>query len=400
LDPFGRGRCGNTAGSSARCTRRAPTPTEFLLGRRPKLPAPLEPTRILPAARLHPPHGPALPSAVAYSDCPSPPGAPADRPLPEPPFPARGGLPAAPAPSAPASTRGHSIPFGRLGYPPGPVVTIRSRARFHPGQETPWKASLQRRATWNSSLRFRLWRARFHPGHLPQRRQAAAVHALPRLRLAPPHARNVWITLACWRCRRATPCSETYRPGPIFHARSRPDPIGCSADHIYPQRAGSHPGPGVGVNPHRRPRPGDSQASPAELLAPSAAADVAGGRLRTETRPRVGRFPSKGCNSVFEPPFPFPRFVPVTAAEMLRESGFCGASSLGRSKSEMPRQSITALRWRLWATHGRTEGGIVWGGHELSNKGDHAAERAKGVGRDRAAPWRGLPKSRQSFVAP
>jgi hypothetical protein len=117
--PFGRGRCGNTAGSSARCTRRAPTPTEFLLGRRPKLPAPLEPTRILPAARLHPPHGPALPSAVAYSDCPSPPGAPADRPLPEPPFPARGGLPAAPAPSAPASTRGHSIPFGRLGYPPG-----------------------------------------------------------------------------------------------------------------------------------------------------------------------------------------------------------------------------------------------------------------------------------------
>ena len=243
-------------------------------------------------------------------------------------------------------------------------------------------------------------RARFHPGHLPQRRQAAAVHALPRLRLAPPHARNVWITLACWRCRRATPCSETYRPGPIFHARSRPDPIGCSADHIYPQRAGSHPGPGVGVNPHRRPRPGNSQASPAELLAPSAAADVAGGRLRTETRPRVGRFPSKGCNSVFEPPFPFPRFVPVTAAEMLRESGFCGASSLGRSKSEMPRQSITALRWRLWATQGRTEGGIVWGGHELSNKGDHAAERAKGVGRDRAAPWRGLPKSRQSFVAP
>jgi hypothetical protein len=182
-------------------------------------------------------------------------------------------------------------------------------------------------------------RARSHPGHLPQRRQAAAVHALPRLRLAPPHARNVWITLACWRCRRATPCSETYRPGPIFHARSRPDPIGCSAHHIYPQRAGSHPGPGVGVNPHRRPRPGDSQASPAELLAPSAAANVAGGRLRTETRPRVGRFPSKGCNSVFEPPFPFPRFVPVTAAEMLRESGFCGASSLGRSKSEMPRQS-------------------------------------------------------------
>ena len=52
-----------------------------------------------------------------------------------------------------------------------------------------------------------------------QRRQAAAVHALPRLPTAPSTSRSVWSAPACWRCRRATARLETYHPAPAFHKR-------------------------------------------------------------------------------------------------------------------------------------------------------------------------------------
>ena len=48
-----------------------------------------------------------------------------------------------------------------------PTVMPNWRARFHPGQGTPWKASLQ----------FRSWRAGFHPGPCSG---AAASHRTPR----------------------------------------------------------------------------------------------------------------------------------------------------------------------------------------------------------------------------
>ena len=56
---------------------------------------------------------------------------------------------------------------------------------------------------------------------------------------------------------------------------------------------GTSPTPARGwVNPNRRPRPEDRKALLAVLL-PPAATEVAGGRQKTETRPRVGRFPFK-----------------------------------------------------------------------------------------------------------
>ena len=43
---------------------------------------------------------------------------------------------------------------------------------------------------------------------------------------------------------------------------------------------------------------------------------------KTQTRPRVGGFSSKGHNSLFEQPSPFPRFVPVGAVGTLRNRAF------------------------------------------------------------------------------
>jgi len=64
--------------------------------------------------------------------------------------------------------------------------------------------------------------------------------------------------------------------------------------------------------------PADGKAPPAELLLP-AAAEVAGERQKTETRPRVRRFPSTVSNPSFEQPSTFARFVPVRAVGMLRD---------------------------------------------------------------------------------
>ena len=104
------------------------------------------------------------------------------------------------------------------------------------------------------------------PTRLTQRRQAAALRALPRPRTAPSNSRSVWSAPACWRCRNSDTARADLPPHP-YRARSMPDPIHCSPDDIFPPMAGSHPGPGVG-DPNRRPRPEDSKAPPAKLLAP------------------------------------------------------------------------------------------------------------------------------------
>jgi hypothetical protein len=85
---------------------------------------------------------------------------------------------------------------------------------------------------------------------------------------------------------------------------------------------GTSPTPARGwVYPNRRPRPQDRKAPLAELL-PPAAAEVAGGRPKTQTRPRVGSFASRGCNSLSEQRFTFGRLVPVRAARTLKGNEF------------------------------------------------------------------------------
>ena len=106
-----------------------------------------------------------------------------------------------------------------------------------------------------------------------QRRQAAAVHALPRLPTAPSTSRSVWSAPACWRCRSSALLPETYRPSPASH--NRPEFLGTRAH--TPLKAQFHPGPGVG-DPNRRPRPEDSKAPLAELLPPQAPREPVTGR--------------------------------------------------------------------------------------------------------------------------
>ena len=95
------------------------------------------------------------------------------------------------------------------------MVTIRWRARFHPGQGTPWKASLHR-TRWNASL-----------------------HVRP----APPRSRSAWSAPACWRCGRAPLRPETYDPTPAFHKR----PDGLLSRRHCPFEARFHPGPTVTI---------------------------------------------------------------------------------------------------------------------------------------------------------
>ncbi len=52
------------------------------------------------------------------------------------------------------------------------------------------------------------------------------------------------------------------------------------------------------------------------------AANVAGARQKTQTRPGAGTFPSKACNPLWEQPSTFARFVPVRDAGTLRDHPF------------------------------------------------------------------------------
>ena len=179
------------------------------------------------------------------------------------------------------------------------MVTIRWRARFHPGQQTRWSASLH-------------------------------------LRTAPSDPRSVCRAPACWRCRRALPCPEPYRPTPAFlqttgfsgdttallwetrapsqgrpQLRPRllkagaPDGVGASHPAGRNGRFGSassaapclwgprlHPG-SVGGWTRTRSLGLTTAKVRLEGALPPAAAEVAGGRQKTETRPCVGRCPSE-----------------------------------------------------------------------------------------------------------
>ena len=76
-----------------------------------------------------------------------------------------------------------------------------------------------------------------------RRRQAAAVHALPRLPTAPSRSQSVWSAPACWRFWSTALLPETYCPTTSFQARSTPDPIRSSANDIFPQMARFRPAP-------------------------------------------------------------------------------------------------------------------------------------------------------------
>ena len=169
-----------------------------------------------------------------------------------------------------------------------------------------------------------LWRASFHPSGGPcftlacltQRRQAAVLHALLRL------PRRLRVHEAFGVCQLAGAFGERYPRGysQSSHCFTR-GRMRCWLNNTHPRMPGFHPRAGW-VNPNRRHPPQDSQAPSAEDLSPPTAAEVAGGRQKTQTRPRVGSLPSKRCKSLFEQASPFPRFVPVRASETLRDYGF------------------------------------------------------------------------------
>ena len=100
----------------------------------------------------------------------------------------------------------------------------------------------------------------------------------------------------------------------------RPTLFRCSPEDIAPQMAIFHPRPGR-VSPTKRQGPEHSKASPVGPLPPRSRRG-AGGRQKTEIRPRVGRFTSKECHSHFKQASTFPRFVPVGAAGTSRDNGF------------------------------------------------------------------------------
>jgi len=118
---------------------------------------------------------------------------------------------------------------------PGPFLygcALRSSIRYGCSRRQPWRATVsraQRPSCSSSSKRpcFHPWR--WHPvgglastlARLPQRRQAAAVHAPRRFRTASPRSRSVWSAPACWRFRSSALLPETY--GPTFASQKRHD---------------------------------------------------------------------------------------------------------------------------------------------------------------------------------
>ena len=168
LDPLAGRLCG-TAGANAGCARRAPNPSKLPPWPQPQTGRSAE-TDTDPPCSSHPPRrGPAHPSTVAYSDHACAAGAPADR--------AACWITVSPRATA-------LLPLAPRAPLPQPVL-IASRGR-----------------------------AGFPPACLPQRRQAAALHTLPRLPTAPSTSRSVCRAPACWRFRRATARPETHRPRP------------------------------------------------------------------------------------------------------------------------------------------------------------------------------------------
>ena len=108
------------------------------------------------------------------------------------------------------------------------------------------------------------------------------------------------------------------RPTPAF----LPRPEFWRPDHIHRWRPRFHPSPGLGG-----PRTGGIGLQTAKLrlqssFRPPQPSRWRGGSQKTGTRPRIGGFPSKGCNSLSEQPSSFARFVPVSVAGTLGEKEF------------------------------------------------------------------------------
>jgi len=223
------GRASAKVNANAHCARESPKcpDTRGLRPRRiPELARALEPTLILRAGRLHRPAAqrflpllrtPILPPLLVLLQMDHPTG---------PPFRARNGPPAAPAPSVPASTRGDGIPLeGRVtpragGYdsvegpvPPGPRDAVE---RVPPQGRTTWKPSSHWKKTGGSGgirpPRRPAGRPSFIPARPTQRRQAAAVHALPRPRTAPPNLRSVCRRGGRWQAQNPNPPSSRWVP--------------------------------------------------------------------------------------------------------------------------------------------------------------------------------------------
>ena len=265
-----RGRCARTAGAGARCTSRLRTQHSFLPGRSPKLATLMERARILPAACIHRPAAQRLLPPLRTPIVPAPPV-----------LPQRASCWATVSPRAAALLKlEHPAP-----RPQPVVITSREKAGLHPGSTHSGGKPPQ-------SMRGRDSHGAFD---FAKRLECARLRALSKHRTA---------------------------AGDLLPHFCFPQTTRLSEDPTPHTVGGTSPTPARGwVYPNRRPRPQDRKALLAELL-PPAAAEVAGGRPKTQTRPRVGSFASRGCNSLSEQRFTFGRLVPVRAARTLKGNGF------------------------------------------------------------------------------
>ena len=289
-------------------------------------------------------------------------------------------------------TRGHCPFKGRV--PPGPAGNDSMEGPVPPGprdaaegvfHRTLWNASLQGRTAWKPSLhleeravpsrvfgRAMLVQGRVPPGPLSHSgRHAAALHALPRPRPAPPNSRSVWGAPACWRCRSARRRPETYGPTPALHIR--PEFLRTRPHTPSEVSVPSRPGAGEPEQATSAYRP---QSSTRRAPSP-AGAEIAGDRQRTETRLRVGRFLQKGAIDLLNNPPHFAGFVAVRVAGTSKENGvFLGLPVAGAEKMKCaPRLAMGAVEVKR-----------AWVGDEAGTGGCRAE--------DQGAKERGVPRGR------
>ena len=235
----------------------------------------------------------------------------------------------------------------------------------------------------------------FHPG-LPH--TAAASRRSPcaaATSRAPPRSRSVWSAPACWRFRSSALLPETYRP--TFASQKRHGFL--RTRRHTPLEAPIPPRPGGGV-PEQVASASRQQGSACTAPSP-AAAEVAGGRPKTQTRPRVGSFASRGCNSLSEQRFTFGRFVPVRAARTLKGNGFfvgfpvagaqkvkCAGSGQRRGSPQLQLRRLAARRWATTLSTAKHSSGH--GSHASAGCGSLALarepDRLQGPTHPRRAP--------------
>jgi len=168
------GRVSAKVNASAHCPRKRPDTRGLRPRRIPELARAFEPTLILRAGRLH------RPAAQPFVPPLRPPIVPPLLMLPQ------------------------------IDHPCGPTVSPRATGLLQ----------LEHRAPLFQAVVIAARRkAGAHPGPphtAAASRRSPCAGATSR---APPRSRSVWSAQACWRCRRVTARSETYRPRPAFHKR-------------------------------------------------------------------------------------------------------------------------------------------------------------------------------------